>query len=209
MRTLLLCSLSLLLPLTAGAQSKPPSPAEVLAAARSFADGGGYDASWKGTGVPVAIEHGGASILKQATGGTYCCGFTFAVAMRAALKRKWLARRSAAEVRQLQRHWYGATKDSAERQIAYALEEAKLGSAVAPRAARPGDFVMFWRSNKSGHSAIFLGWLVKEGERVGLRYRSSQRSTQGIGDSSERFAGHGGKVLPDRLYLARFGKPRR
>ena len=32
---------------------------------------------------------------------------------------------------------------------------------------RPGDFLQFWRTNKSGHSVVFLEWVEEDGRRLG------------------------------------------
>ena len=62
---------------------------------------------------------------------------------------------------------------------------------------------------KSGHSVVFLGWAEQDGKRVGLRYRSSQGSTKGVGDVTEYFTdakdpdGKPGRVLRDRTYFGR------
>ena len=53
--------------------------ADVLRIARSFKDGGKYH--WSGSGTPEAVVFSGETILPKGTG-TYCSGFTFAVAMR-------------------------------------------------------------------------------------------------------------------------------
>lgn len=38
--------------------------------------------------------------------------------------------------------------------------------------AIPGDFVQFWRTNKSGYSVIFLEWEKNANEIVGIKYWS-------------------------------------
>jgi hypothetical protein len=75
--------------------------------------------------------------------------------------------------------------------------------------ARPGDFLILWRANGSGHSVVFLGWAWKDKRRVGIRYRSSQPGTNGIGDLTEYFAGHEGRkhgIDPKRTYVARLNR---
>jgi hypothetical protein len=178
--------------------------ANVVKIARSFPDGGGY--ALKGTGVPEAIEFGGERILSKVEPTTYCSGFTFTVVMKAAAERGLLAGKAADEVRKFQKQWYGATKESGETQCAFALEQLGIGTQIKPERARPGDFVQFWRTSKSGHSAVFLGWVTEGRRKVGLKYRSSQPATKGIGDHIEYFAdveGHKGKVLPERIYFGR------
>ena len=179
----------------------------VLAIARAFPDGGGYDGKWGGHGVPEDIVFKGATILSKAKSshGSYCCGFAFTVAMKAAARRGLLADKTVAQVRAFQKHWYGCTKESRERQCAMGVEVLGIGREVKLRDARPGDFVMIWRASGSGHSVVFLGWARDKGRRVGIRYRSSQGSTKGIGDLTEYFAGVKGKqgIDPKRTYVAR------
>ena len=179
----------------------------VLAIAKAFPDGGGYDGKWGGHGVPEDIVFKGATILSKARSphGSYCCGFTFTVVMKAAAKRGLLADKTVAEIRKLQQEWYGCTKASRERQCAMGVETLGIGREVKLRDARPGDFVMIWRANGSGHSVVFLSWAREKGRRVGIRYRSSQPSTKGIGEVTEYFAGVKGKegIDPERTYVAR------
>lgn len=182
--------------------------ADVLRVAKAF-EGGGYNRSWGGSGTPIAIEFDGQVILPKGTGGTYCCGYTFAVAMLVAEQRGLLSGKAIRDVKRFQRMWYGAydkaterNREIRERQCQEALQWLEVGVAVEPREAQAGDFLQFWRQ-KSGHSVIFLGWVVEGGEVVGVRYRSSQGSTDGIADRQENFAGHGGSVDPERMYFAR------
>lgn len=184
---------------------------DVLRIARSFKDGGGYE--WRdSTGVPESIEFAGATILARQPKGTYCSGFTFAVAMRTAVDRGLLRGKSVDAVRKFQKEWYGSTPESAERQCALAMETLGVGREVKRLAdARPGDFVQLWRTNKSGHSVVLVA-LERQGDRIfGLRYRSSQKSTDGIGDRVEYFAdaeGREGKLDRKRIYVARLNKDR-
>jgi hypothetical protein len=193
-----------------GAAKPPISAVDV---ARSFPDGGGY--KWEGgSGAPCAIEFDGATILAAQNEGTYCSGFTFAVVMRTAMERGLLAGKTADQVRRFQKQWYGSTKEAAEKQCALAVEELGVGREVKRiEDAEPGDFVQLWRTTKSGHSVVLLE-LVRDdaGRAIGLRYRSSQTSTDGIGDRTEYFAGvpeRNGKVDRGRVYVARlFETPR-
>ncbi len=179
---------------------------DILAAAQAIPDGGSY--VWtNGSGVPRDIHYDGELILKAQEKGTYCSGFTFCVAMEAAQERGLLKGKTAEAVRQFQKEWYGSTKEAAERQCALAVEHLGIGREVKSLAdAQPGDFMQIWRTNKTGHSVLFLDW-VREGEQVvGIKYRSSQKSTDGVGDRVEYFAdapGHGGKVDRKRTYVAR------
>lgn len=198
------------IPFTFGvASAQAAKPQAVLEVARSFKDGGGY--IWEGgSGAPRAIEFGGETILKRQEKGTYCSGFTFSVAMQAAAERGLLDGKSVEEVRRFQKEWYGVPKDAQEKQCAVAVERLGIGRHVKElESAKPGDFVQIWRTNKSGHSVVLVEW-VREGERiVGIKYRSSQKSTDGIGDRIEYFSdatGRDGKVLRERTYAARLNE---
>jgi hypothetical protein len=178
-------------------------PGDVIAIARAFPDGGGYE--WKGTGVPEDIRFKDKLILAKGKA-TYCSGFTFAVAMKAAAERGLLRNKTEQQIREFQKEWYGATKESGETQCAYAIEKLGIGKAVATKDAGPGDFLQLWRTSKSGHSVVFLDWVTEAGRRAGVKYRSTQTATNGIGDRVEYFAGTRGKngaVDPKRLYFAR------
>lgn len=196
-----LLSIALLVP--------PAKTSDVINVAQSFKDGGGYE--WKGSGVPEEIQFKGERILPKGEH-TYCSGFTFCVVMKAAEKRGLLRDKSPDEIHAFQKNWYGATKESGETQCAYAVEKLGIGKQVDAKRAKPGDFLQLWRTNKSGHSVVFLDW-VKEGRQpIGVKYRSTQTSTDGIGDRIEYFAGvpgHGGKVDPERIYFARLNTKKR
>jgi len=184
-----------------------PTSDDVLRVARTFADGGGYSKQWKGTGTPAEIRFKGETILVKGTEGSYCCGFTFTVAMKTATELHALENKSVAQIKRFQKEWYGALKETAERQAGQALANLGVGYEVKPEDAMPGDFCQFWRT-KSGHSVIFLDWITRDGKRIGLRYRSSQGSTDGVGDKSEFFKDsgvEGGEVDPSRMYFGRFG----
>ncbi|MBN1155573.1 hypothetical protein JXB12_11705 [candidate division KSB1 bacterium] len=58
---------------------------------------------------------------------------------------------------------------------------ATMGEVISPREARPGDFANISWSKGGGHSVIFLGWTVVEGDKK-MIYWSSQTGTNGYGD---------------------------
>lgn len=188
--------------------------ADVLRVAGGFADGGGYNTQWAGSGCPDEVRHAGERVLARATGGTYCSGFTFAVAMAVAERRGLLAGKDVAQVRAFQKDWYGATPAGRETQCAYAMERLGIGRAVPLTDARPGDFVQLWRvpgptGKVSGHSVVLVDWVVEGGRRVGLVYRSSQASTAGVGTATERFADaavNPGRVDRARTYAGRLAE---
>jgi hypothetical protein len=179
------------------------APDDVLAAARSYEDGGGYE--WRDTGVPEEIRHQDVIILGRSDKGTYCCGFTFAVGMKVAQAAGLLNDKTPQQVKRMQREWYGSVKETAEKQMSDAMKNIGIGGPIDAKEARSGDFLQFWRTNGSGHSVIFLDWVVENGKPIGFTYRSSQKATNGIGDHTEYFDGHReGKVDLKRMYFARF-----
>jgi hypothetical protein len=176
---------------------------DIVGIAQAFPDGGGYE--WKGTGVPQEIRFKGERILEKGEH-TYCSGYTFAVVMKAASDRALLRDKSVDDIRKFQKQWYGATPESAETQCALAIEELGIGQPIAREQAKPGDFLQLWRTNGSGHSVVFLEWVTEGGAPVGVKYRSSQKATNGIGDRVEYFAGvpnKNGLVDRKRMHFCR------
>lgn len=192
---------------TAGiTQVAPASSANslVLAVANEYPAGGGFN--WgEGSGTPEEIRFKGSRILSKSKEGTYCCGFTFAVVMKAATRAGLLQDKSVAQIRKFQREWYGATPASADRQCVLALENLKIGREVKLAEARPGDFVQVWRTT-CGHSVIFQRWIMEKDRCVGMEYRGSQGSTEGIGNAIEYFKaapGHEGTIDIKATHIAR------
>ncbi|MDB6124992.1 MAG: hypothetical protein JWQ71_3985 [Pedosphaera sp.] len=172
--------------------------ADVIRIARTFKDGGGYNTAWKGSGAAEEISFKGEKILPAAEGGTYCCGFTFTVAMRAAAERGLFKDKTPQQIRQFQKEWYGATEASREKLCQMAVTTLGIGKAVPFDEVQLGDFVQLWRA-KSGHSVLFLSWVEENGKKIGMQYRSSQPATDGIGDSVEYFT----KAAPGKSPLNR------
>ncbi|HEV2293696.1 MAG TPA: hypothetical protein VGR35_07560 [Tepidisphaeraceae bacterium] len=184
-------------------------PVDVVAVARSFPDGGGYNIKWGGSGTVEEIRFNNTRILAKGENGTYCCGFTFNVVMKAAGQAGLLKDKTVEQIKRFQKEWYGAVTepDIREKQCAVALGNLGIGKQVSADEAQAGDFLQFWRT-KSGHSVVFLNWVEKDGQRIGFTYRSSQGSTDGIGDKTEYFKDSGvakGEVDPKRMYFGRLG----
>ncbi len=126
-------------------------------------------------------------------------------------ERGLLKGKTADDVKAFQKQWYGATEESREIQCALAVEKLGIGKRIDPEDAASGDFLQFWRTNKSGHSVVFLGWVEEDGQRSGFKYRSSQGSTKGIGNQAEYFTGvpgADGKVVRERMYVCRLNEPK-
>ena len=208
------CRMAALVAITfmGGSEAVAAAPHSVLEVARAIEDGGGY--VWEGgSGAPRSIEFDGQTIVERQEQGTYCSGFTFTVAMEAAAERGLLAGKSVEQVRAFQKEWYGVPEDAQEKQCAVAVERLGVGRHVKKlEAARPGDFVQLWRTNKSGHSVVLVEWVRDAGRITGIKYRSSQKSTDGVGERVEYFAdapGRDGKVDRQRTYVARLNEGRR
>lgn len=174
---------------------------QVMEIANSY-EGGGY--KWSSTGVPKSLYFKDTKILAKSAEGTFCSGYTFMVAFDVMTNNKLLDDLDLSTVKWLQRSWYGSTEESAESQCLFALKKLDIGSEVNHKEAIAGDFVQFWRHNKSGHSVIFLDW-VRDGsdEITGIKYRSTQRKTEGIGDRIETVGDGETDINIDRLYIVR------
>jgi hypothetical protein len=179
---------------------------EVLSKAMAFPNEGGY--VWSSTGCPVALVLRNDTLLKKSRAGTYCSGFTFTVFYQVLMEQGGFDSLDLASLRSIQQDWYGNTKEAAETQCLHVLEKWRWGKKVDLEAAKPGDFVQFWRNNNTGHSAIFLGWQRDaSGNIIGLRYRSSQKNTNGIGERVDP-VGEGSRSLnAKRIYLCRVSIP--
>jgi len=167
-------------------------------------NGGTY--KWSGSGCPVDIVLGEKVLLQKSTIGSHCSGFTFTVLFNTLKAHGFHEKMNFEQWKSFQQHWYGNTTIAAETQCLYALETCELGRKVELDQAQSGDFVQFWRNNNTGHSVVFLAWEKDEkGRIIAMKYRSSQKVTNGIGDRTEP-VGKGEKdINPKRIYVARLG----
>ncbi|TWT38205.1 Transglutaminase-like superfamily protein [Posidoniimonas corsicana] len=182
---------------------------EVLDVAERYANGGGYHWTPGNSGSPVTLTHRGQVVLPKGEG-SFCCGYTLAVVFEVAQQRGLLDNKTFEQLKRFQRDWYGDGPNSRETLVVKAVERLGIGCRVEHADAQPGDFVQLWRTSGSGHSVVLLDWVREGGEIVGLRYRSSQKSTDGIGDRTEYFAdaeGKGGSVVRQRTYVCRLDAP--
>lgn len=130
----------------------------------------------------------------------YCCGISFEAFFRT--YEKWcqdqgtefqVGRLTTADsMRHFRGKWFGTDGNTA--MCRNAIVSSRIGDAVAPADAVPGDFVQLNRSATSGHSVVFIAWL---GSR--FRYWSTQPGTNGIGFNTEYAAelNIGRVVLPE------------
>ncbi|MCP4136914.1 MAG: hypothetical protein GY754_38440 [bacterium] len=166
-----------------------------------------WDKSGTGDGVPESIYHmyGGkkheiASMPKDRT--SFCCGFTFWVALRVLQSNGLLKEKSPADVKAFKNNFFVSPKQL----CAYAIPKLGVGTAIDFKDCQKGDFVQIWREGGSGHSVIFLKWVSNsKGEKTGFKYISTQpmKSQNGIGERTESFSTHGGRVLFNETCAAR------
>jgi len=174
---------------------------QVMEIANSY-EGGGY--KWSSSGAPKSLYFKDTKILAKSAEGTFCSGYTFTVAYDVMTNNQLLEDLALPTVKWLQRSWYGSTEESAESQCLFALTKLDIGRKIAHKDAKAGDFVQFWRNNKSGHSVIFLDWIKNDiGKITGLKYRSTQKKTNGIGDRIETVGNGERDITIDRLYIVR------
>lgn len=207
-------------PLQAGLVSEAAFREALLAVLEDYPTDGTHDYHWPKSGgwagVTRDLDYRGARVADgDPAGRCYCCGLTFELFFRAYESCCAAADQpfeipgiaDVKAVKALRKAWFGA--DGNRRTMQNAIGAAGLGRPIEDfESVRRGDFVQLWRSSGSGHSVVFLDWLREEGAIVGLRYWSTQKSTQGIGTRTERFARDGNKgVDPAQLYVARVGQP--
>ena len=226
-RALTLAPLLLLLLLTACPEEKQAArdvPAEktfrthLLAVIETYPTDGTHGYYWPRPdrggwlGNTRRLEYAGTVLSEgDAKGRCHCCGLTFEVFFRA--WARWCEAEGkpfrirdldVAGVRRLQRQWFGVSGD--RKTLLTAITKNGLGRRITDwEDAREGDFVQLWRHSGSGHSCVFRAWVHDEGKIVGLRYWSTQKSTNGIGERVERFGEDGSAMKRDETYVVRVG----
>lgn len=167
-------------------------------------------------GVTADIRYQDRILLRAHPSGnraSHCVGITFEVFFKAMQSRNQVIGLAAdgfndmgfAELQDFMLLWYAAAGPKEVSNPAYAIVKYGLGQEITSwEAAKAGDFIDFSRSNGTGHSVVFLSWVREEGAIVGLRYWSSQESTDGIGNRTEYFSPTGG-ILRNGFYIGRVG----
>lgn len=171
-------------------------------------------------GVTSNIYYQGKLILKANPSGnraSHCVGITFEVFFHA--MQDWNQRHGQSgdttkglnynQLYDFILKWYSAGP-KAENNLVVALEKYKLGKRITNfEEARPGDFIDFSRENQTGHTVVLINWIRDHGKIVGLRYWSSQESTNGIGYKTEYFniprsdGTKYGNIMKDKVYIGR------
>ena len=145
---------------------------------------------------------------------TYCSGLTFEVYFRG-MKRlnqdlgldEDINGMSASNFTDFISKWF--VVQDPRRGPGFALESYGLGERIYDmKDVQKGDFVQIWRTTGSGHSVIFINWTTNTaGDTTGMRYWSTQTSTNGVNYNTEYFSGRGGTVDTEHTYYSRAWKP--
>lgn len=169
-------------------------------------------------GVTEDLWYRGMVVAKAYPDGSrvsYCCGFTFEVFVRAMKLRNIQAGLDPDDFNGMTFHdlfnalqlWYIEGKGDSEQR---AIVSYGLGTAITNfDDAKPGDFLSYSTTPPGGHSVIFMGWLRDDHNKIiGLKYFSSNLSTDGIGYGQAHFSdwnenGHG--VLRHSVIIGRVG----
>ncbi len=186
---------------------------EAILHAAETVEGGGYN--WKGgtTGSPFGVEKGGKNLIDKQSEGSYCSGYTCGAALSALDRVGVLDNVDDKSIKDFKSTWYGSKGYKKDDKSTWdlsgnALEKHGLGYKVDRDEAKPGDITQIWRENGSGHSVIFKDWEYDDkGDKIGIKYRSTQPSTDGVGDRVEYFNNKSGKKVidPENVFVSRVG----
>lgn len=189
-------------------KTKVPDSTDVLQVANSW-NGGGYvwtKSGGTGLGIPlmwVNPSTGKEEVLKdKQSNGTYCSGYALQVGYIVAKNRGLMNDKTKPQLIKFINEWY----QSSPKTCVTAIVNLNIGVELTLEEAKPGDFCQLWRTNGSGHNVIFLEHIKDEktNKIIGIRYRSSQPSTNGIGDNKEFYSDSGkGNVLKEKTFFAR------
>ena len=177
---------------------------------------GSYPYSWVGgyKGVSRNLFYQDCMIANanpDSSHSTYCCGISFEIyfeSIMSILKDKDdLNGLKATDFEDFISKWFVQEKNGDGPGLA--LQAYGLGKSIKRmQDVLPGDFVQIWRSSGSGHSVIFIKWLINENsDTTGMTYWSTQPSTNGINYNDEYFDGFGGKVDKSVTHYSRAFTP--
>ena len=164
----------------------------------SYPRDGTYPYKWSGNGVTHDINYLGSLIISDNVQGNYCycSGITYQVFMDAWEHYNTLKGNSPADIfnltvnqmKSFRSKWYAAGGSIYGAPGALGAYNCGIWISEWDKARR-GDLVQIWRSSTSGHSAIFDRWIRNEnGEKIKIRYWSTQGSTNGINFNTESYS---------------------
>ena len=150
-------------------------------------------------GVTEDISYQGMVLLRAHPSGnraSHCVGVTFEVFFKAMQQRNQDAGLRTSDfngltfeqMQDFMLTWYVANGPKPESNVAAAVARYGLGTQIyLLQNAKAGDFIDVSRENLTGHTAVFIKWVWKDGEIIGLRYWSSQGSANGVSYNTEYF----------------------
>ena len=169
----------------------------IIDAFEAYPRDGSYPYDWHGNGVTRDIYYLDNLIISdnQVGNACYCCGITYEAFMNA-----WDAYNTAkgndpaniwgmsvSGMRSFRRKLYAADGTISGGPGAITTYDCGVEIKDWDQVCR-GDFMQIWRKSGSGHSVIIDGWNRNQaGEKISLRYWSSQGSTSGIGYNTENY----------------------
>lgn len=180
----------------------------VLDIIKEYPTNGKYPYYWPKTGsydgVTQELLYKGVQIAKpEKQKRTYCCGLTFEVYFRAAMKVGIIFKGGVSDLKELKKDWFVARDPKKYRMGPVdALVPRGLGvrvfidSLTLGNEPKPGDFCQIWRKDKTGHSVIYLGHNKKS-----ITYWSTQAATNGPGKKTE--LREGGKNPVTEIFIVR------
>ena len=152
---------------------------------------GSYPYSWVDgyKGVSRDLYYNGTKIANanpDSSHSTYCCGLTFEVYFRTIMQYNKdhgypenINHMSADDFNRFISLWF--VQEAKGDGPGIALEAYGLGEKISNmKDVKKGDFVQIWRTSGSGHSVIFINWIINdEGDTTGMKYWSTQPGTNG------------------------------
>lgn len=187
----------------------------VIAVMQTYPTNGTHQYYWPSSGdwsgITKDLHYRGSLFLKgDPAGRCFCCGLTFEVFFLAyeqyCKDKGWefiIRDFDQTALAKFKYQWFGS--DGNRKTLLNATLVNGMGKEIAMADAKPGDFVQLWRFSGSGHSVIFVDWERNaNNEIIGLKYWSTQKSTNGIGYKTEYFTGTSG-IDTKQLYIIRIG----
>jgi hypothetical protein len=148
------------------------------------------------------VYHNGMKIMTADPRGTYCCGITFELFLKALAKHDIIYPYS--EIMEMQRAFF-ITQPLKDKPLYEnkGMAGLKQGKEIKEADALAGDFCQLWRSNGSGHSVIFIEHIKRADNIIGMRYFSTQKKSNGVGYNEEYYNNVANPI--HKAYFWRYG----
>jgi hypothetical protein len=169
---------------------------DILQAANKFSGGGYQWGGVSGVCIPLMYQE---ELIKNFNNGdkTHCSGFTLSIAFIIASNRGLFMNKDLIRIKAFASQWYSEGGINGKLCVD-AIKNLGIGKEIPFSETRSGDFCQIWRTNGSGHTVIFINYIYEDSEIIGIKYRSSQKSTNGIGNRIEYFSDSGRGIVDKR-----------